>query len=230
MLKKLLVVAVLAASLAACSSGRTDEQLIEAGWVLNPAENGYVFHKELPATIDTTKKYKPSADAAEVACAAGVYSAACSSINVDNLDEYLNRSDVVYIDLRDYKDYTQKHFKNFEVIPYFAFIFNIDANTDESLVQMYGGEPTAPVAVYKESDAILNAIFPKDKTIFLMCQSGARVVWMMQILEAKGYDMSKIYNVGGVGQYSASKYAPFITDSAEFRIEATYSLDGATRN
>jgi len=62
-----------------------------------------------------------------------------------------------------------------------------------------------------------------------MCQSGARVVWMMQILEANGYDMSKIYNVGGVGQYTAAKYAKMLTDTAEFRVNAVYSLEGVTR-
>ncbi len=52
---------------------------------------------------------------------------------------------------------------------------------------------------------------------------------MMQILEANGYDMSKIYNVGGVGQYTAAKYAKMLTDTAEFRVNAVYSLEGVTR-
>lgn len=229
MLKKLLIIALASLALVGCAQPKTDAELVAEGWVKNPAENGYVFQEELPVARDLAKKYTPSQGAAEVNCAADSYAAACSGVGVANLDKFLNRDDVVYIDLRDYKDYTQKHFKNFEVIPYFAFVFNATANTDTTMVQLFGGTPTEPVAVYNESVAILNAIFPKDKTIFLMCQSGARVVWMMQILKANGYDMSKIYNVGGVGQYTDGKYAKMITDTAEFRVNAVYSLEGATR-
>jgi len=229
MLKKLLIIALASLALVGCAKAKTDEELVAEGWVKNPAENGYVFQEELPAARDLTKKYTPSQGAAEVNCAADSYAAACSGVGVANLEKFLNRDDVIYIDLRDYKDYAQKHFKNFEVVPYFAYIFNATANTDATMVQLFGGSPTEPVAVYNESVAILNAIFPKDKTIFLMCQSGGRVVSMMQILAANGYDMSKIYNVGGVGQYTDSKFAKMITDSGEFRVDAVYSLEGATR-
>lgn len=229
MLKKLLIIALASLALVGCAKAKTDEELVAEGWVKNPAENGYVFQEELPAARDLTKKYTPSQGAAEVNCAADSFAAACSGVGVANLEKFLNRDDVIYIDLRDYKDYAPKHFKNFEVVPYFAYIFNATANTDTTMVQLFGGTPTEPVAVYNESVAILNALFPKDKTIFLMCQSGGRVVSMMQILAANGYDMSKIYNVGGVGQYTDSKFAKMITDSGEFRVDAVYSLEGATR-
>ncbi len=229
MLKKLLIIALASLALVGCAKAKTDEELVAEGWVKNPTENGFVFQEELPAARDLSKKFTPSQGAAEVNCAANSYAAACSGIGVANLDKFMNRDDVVYIDIRDYKDYTQKHFKNFEIIPYFAFIFNAAANTDTTMVQLFGGSPTEPVAVYNESVAILNAIFPKDQTLFLMCQSGARVVWMMQILEANGYDMSKIYNVGGMGQFTDSKYAKMVTDTAEFRVDVVYSLEGATR-
>jgi rhodanese-related sulfurtransferase len=229
MLKKLLIIALASLALVGCAKAKTDEELVAEGWVKNPTENGYVFQEELPAARDLTKKYTPSQGAAEVNCTADSFAAACSGVGVANLEKFLNRDDVIYIDLRDYKDYAPKHFKNFEVVPYFAYIFNATANTDTTMVQLFGGTPTEPVAVYNESVAILNALFPKDKTIFLMCQSGGRVVSMMQILAANGYDMSKIYNVGGVGQYTDSKFAKMITDSGEFRVDAVYSLEGATR-
>lgn len=184
---------------------------------------------ELPNPIDTSKKYKPSQDAAEEACKEGVYAAGCSSISVDNLDEYLGLDDVLYIDLRDYSDYSQKHFRNFEVVPFFAYVYNKEAHTNAELIQLYGGDLTNPTSVYKESDKLLNVLFPKDKVIFLMCQSGGRVAQLMKILESRGWDMSKIYNVGGVGQYTASKYTNYITDSLEFGVEATYKFEGLTR-
>lgn len=219
-MKKLLILVVFLLALVGCA--KSDEKLIEEGWVLNPKENGYVSQMELPSPVDTTKKYIPSQGEAEKACEAGVYAASCSSIGVENLEQYLNRDDVVYIDLRDFKDYTMKHFRNFEVVPYFAFIFNAEAHTDATKVQLYGGTIAAPVSVYEESDDLLEAIFPKDKTIFLMCQSGGRVAQMMKILEVKGYDMKKIYNVGGVGQYTDKKFESFITNTGEFTVDAKY--------
>jgi len=226
-MKKLLALIILSLALVGCA--KSNEKLVEEGWVLNPAENGYVFQAELPSPIDTTKKYVPAQGEAEKACSEGVYAAGCSSIGVENLDQYLNRDDVVYIDLRDFKDYTMKHFRNFEVIPYFAYIFNAEAHTDATKVQLYGGTIAAPVAVYEESDELLETLFPKDKTLFLMCQSGGRVAQLMKILEVKGYDMSKIYNVGGVGQYTDAKYATHITNTGELTVNATYVVTELTR-
>ncbi len=228
-MKRILVLVLLSlVFLGGCA--KTEAQLAEEGYVLNPLENGYVFQSELPAPRDLSKTYKPNADAAETACTDSVYAIACSSIGPDNLDQYLNRDDVFYIDLRDYKDYSTKHFRNFESIPYFAYIFNANAHTDETLVQLYGGSFTAPIDVYKESDVILNELFPKDKTLMIMCQSAARVTQLMNILDAKGYDMSKIYNVGGMAQFTDPKYAPFIVDTPELTIEGNYIVNGLTRN
>lgn len=231
-MKKLLVALLALLLLAGCSSApsqKTDEELMAEGWVKNPTENGYVQVKELPETIDTTKTYKPSQDAEEVACEAGVYSASCSSINASNLYEYLNIEGVLYIDLRDYNDYGQKHLRNFEVIPYFAYIFDAEAGTNPDKPQLYGGSVSEPVAAYNESDELLEVLFPKDTVIFLMCQSGGRVANFMKLLEAKGYDMSLIYNVGGMGQYTDAAYAPLTVDALEARVDATYSFEGLTR-
>lgn len=237
-MKKLLTLVMLAALLTGCSStgAKTDEQLKAEGWVKNPTENGYVLAGEegnsktdLPAPRDTTKTYKPDKDSEAVACEENTYAPGCSSINAENLQDFLGRDDVVYIDLRDYADYSQKHLRNFEVIPFFASIWNKDANTDTALTQLYGGDVAAPVAVYEESDDLLEALFPKDQTIFLMCQSGGRVVNMMKILEAKGYDMSKIYNVGGMGQYTSKELSGHVTDTLELKVEATYATEGLTR-
>lgn len=210
-MKKLLVVLFTVLMLAAC--GAPEEPTTPVG------------PEPLPATIDTTKTYKPSKDAEETACEAGVYSPACSSINKDNLTQYLGREDVVYIDLRDYADYAKKHLKGFEVVPYFAVIFDKEAGT-EGKPQLFGGDVTAPVNTYTASDSLLEQFVPKDKTVFLMCQSGGRVVNMMKLLEAKGYDMTKIYNVGGMGQFTTPDFREYTTDTAELTINATYSFEG----
>lgn len=229
MMKRAIILLVLMVTLTGCSAGKTDQQLQDEGWVKNPAEHGWVLQSEegsdsgssslgeLPAPLLDENAEKP-------------YAATNSSITVDNLDQYLNREDVVYIDIREYDAYAQKHFKNFEVIPYFGWIFNEDAHNNPDMVQLYGGSPEEPVDVYEQSDALLNAAFPKDKTLFIMCESGGRVTQMLQVLDAKGYDMDKIYNIGGIGQYTDSKYRDHITDTLEFVIDVNHSMEGMARN
>lgn len=182
---------------------------------------------ELPAAVNTQAKYK-NADGAEVACEANNYTNACAGVNSTNLHEYLGRDDVLYIDLRDYADYGSKHLRNFEVIPYFAYIFNAEAGTNPEKVQLFGGTVAEPVAAYEESVELLEVLFPKDKTIFLMCQSGGRVAQCMTLLDSLGWDMSKIYNVGGMGQYTDEAYAEYTTNAAELKVQATYSFEGLT--
>lgn len=181
----------------------------------------------IPEPRDTSKTFVPSKDADPVACELTSYAADCSSVNATNLQDWLGLDNVVYIDLRDYADYAKKHLRNFECIPYFAAIFNADANGAD-LPQLYSGSPAEPVATYKESLDLIHAMFPTDKTIFLMCQSGGRVSQCMTLLEKLGYDMTKIYNVGGMGQYTSPELAPYVTDNAELAINATYSFEGLT--
>ncbi len=185
---------------------------------------------ELPAPVDTKKTYKASKDdTEETFCEPGNFGPTCSAINNENLRQYLGRSDVFYVDIRDYSDYAKKHIRNFECIPYLALLFNPDAINDASFPQLYGGTTDNPVPVYKESDEILEALFPKNKTIFLMCQGGGRVNNLMKILNARGWDMSKIYNIGGMGHYAGPKYRDIVTDTPEITIGVTYKFDGLTR-
>jgi len=185
---------------------------------------------ELPEPVDTTKTYLANKDdTEETICEPGNFGPTCSAINSENLRQYLGRTDVKYIDLRDYADYAKKHLRNFECIPYFALIFNEEACNDASLPQLYGGSVTDPVPVYAESDELLEALFPKGKTIFLMCQSGGRVNMLMNLLNARGWDMSKIYNIGGMAHYAGAEYRDIVTDTPEIAVEATYSFEALTR-
>lgn len=185
---------------------------------------------ELPPPQDTTKTYLANQDdKEETPCEIGNFGPTCSAITSENLRQYLNRSDVAYIDLRDYEDYAKKHLKGFEVIPYLALIFNADAHKDPSLPQLYGGDPTDPIPVYKESDEILAALFPKNKVLFVMCQGGGRANQMMNILKARGWDMSKVYNIGGMGHYVGAEYKDIVTDTPEITLTVNYSFEGLTR-
>ncbi len=185
---------------------------------------------ELPAPVDTSKTYKKNKDdTEETVCEPGNFGPTCSAISSENLRQYLGRTDVKYIDLRDYADYAKKHLRNFECIPYFALIFNAEACNDASLPQLYGGTVDDPIPVYAESDELLEALFPKGKTIFLMCQSGGRVNNMMKLLAARGWDMSKVYNIGGMAHYAGAEYRDIVTDTPEIAITATYAFEGLTR-
>ncbi len=224
-MKKILSTLALAALLAGCSSAPAATETTPAAETPAATETTAEVSEAaaLPAPRDTSKMYTPGEGEEEVNCTENTYSTACSSIDQTNLTEYLGRDDVLYIDLRDYSDYAKKHLRNFECIPYFALVYNTEPS-----YQLYSGELTAPVATYEESDDLLEEFFPKDTTIFFMCQSGGRVSQLMQILEAKGYDMSKIYNVGGMGQYTDKAFDEWTVDSAEVVVDATYSFEGLT--
>ena len=134
-------------------------------------------------------------------CEANDYSAACSTITADNFDKYAERDDVMYVDLRNATDYNKAHLQNFEMVQFFAHLYGTG---DQLFIQSNGADNYLPR--YAESVALLEEMFPKNKTIFFMCQSGGRVVHMMKIMEMNGWDMSKIYNIGGMNQYGESKY------------------------
>ena len=210
--KKIIVLFALTLMLAGCTPATDTKTTAGTGTTVAAEQN----LAKLPAPLVDEKAEVP-------------YASTNSSITVENLDQYMNRSDVHYIDIRDYEDYATKHFKNFEIIPYFGYVFNAEANTNPEMIQLFGGTPEEPVAVYEESEAVLNALFPKDKNLFIMCEKGGRVTQLMQILDAHGYDISKVYNIGGIGQYTDAKYKEMITDAYELTLEASYGFEGLTR-
>jgi len=139
-------------------------------------------------------------------CAANDYSLACSSITAENFDDYAERDDVLYYDLRNYEEYANLengHMRGFEFVEFNKFFYG---DTDQLFIKSNGSDKFMPR--YEESVSILESVFPKDKTIFLMCAGGGRVVNLMKIMELNGYDMNKVYNVGGYSQFKAanSKY------------------------
>lgn len=139
------------------------------------------------------------------------------NINESTIDMYLGRSDAVYRDLRMLKDpgnyeaiggdsYLSGFVEGFEVVP-FPYIVNVsglpsevgDTYTGETLFHQHSdGTYTAN---YEESMMILEALFPKDKVIFLMCGGGGYSGMMKAMLVSLGWDASKIYDVGGYWFY-----------------------------
>ena len=139
------------------------------------------------------------------------------NINEKTIDNYLNRQDSVYRDMRMLKDpgnyeavggdaYLSGFVKGFEVVPY-PYLVNVtglpkevgDTYTGTTLFTEKDGKYTPN---YEESMNILNYLFPKDKNIFLMCGGGGYAGMTKNMLVALGWDENKIYNVGGYWYYN----------------------------
>lgn len=141
------------------------------------------------------------------------------NINETTIDNYLNRSDSVYRDLRMLKDpgnyeaiggdsYLSGFIKGFEVVPY-PYIVNV-TGLPEEVGKTYEGKTLFTlkdgkyIANYNESLSILEYLFPKDKNIFLMCGAGGYAGNTKEMLVALGWDENKIYNIGGYWYYNGN--------------------------
>ena len=141
------------------------------------------------------------------------------NINETTIDNYLNRSDSVYRDMRMLKDpgnyeaiggdsYLSGFIKGFEVVPY-PYIVNV-TGLPEEVGKTYEGKTLFTlkdgkyIANYNESLSILEYLFPKDKNIFLMCGAGGYAGSTKVMLVALGWDENKIYNIGGYWYYNGN--------------------------
>ena len=153
------------------------------------------------------------------------------NINESTIDEYLGRSDSVYRDMRMLKDpgnyeaiggdsYLSGFVQGFEVIP-LPYLTNV-TGLPEEVGETYTGETLFTqdesgnyVANYEESMEILEAIFPRDKNIFLMCGGGGYAGMTKTMLVALGWDENKIYNVGAFWSYNGNN-----------KVEVKKTIDG----
>ena len=77
------------------------------------------------------------------------------------------------------------------------------------------------VANYEESMDVLEYLFPKDKTIFLMCGGGGYAGMTKTMLVSLGWDANKIYNTGGYWYYEGENNVIVKNDSHK---EVTYDF------
>ena len=140
------------------------------------------------------------------------------NINESTIDDYLNRSDSVYRDMRMLKDpgnyeaiggdsYLSGFVKGFEVVPY-PLLTEVKG-LPEAVGDSYKGktlftenEEGKYTPNYKESMEYLEYYFPKDKVIFLMCGGGGYAGMTKKLLVSLGWDENKIYDVGGYWSYN----------------------------
>lgn len=140
------------------------------------------------------------------------------NVNEATIDQYLGRTDAVYRDVRMLEDpgnyaaiggdaNLSGFVRGFEVVPY-PYLVNVEG-LPEAVGATYQGptlyshlEDGSYKANYAESAAMLEALFPKDKVIFLMCGGGGYSGMLKQMLVALGWDANRIYDVGGYWFYS----------------------------
>jgi len=138
------------------------------------------------------------------------------NVNESTIDKYLYRDDSVYYDVRMLEDpanyeeiggdrYLSGLVDGFEVVSY-PYLVNVEGlpeavgstYTGKTLFTQKDGKYTAN---YKESQKILEDLFPKDKNIFLMCGGGGYSGMTKNMLTSLGWNGDKIYVVGGYWYY-----------------------------
>ncbi|MCI5789142.1 MAG: hypothetical protein MR031_00405 [Tenericutes bacterium] len=146
------------------------------------------------------------------------------NINETTIDNYLNRSDTVYRDVRMLVDsaswenkggdrYLTGYIKGFEVIPspYLASYTDayIKQKEKENVYGLYTGktlftlqEDGTYTPNYKESMEILEAIFPKDKNIFIICGAGGYAGQVKDMLISLGWNKELVRDIGGYWYYN----------------------------
>ena len=143
-----------------------------------------------------------------------------ANVNEATLDKYLEMENAVYRDMRmlidpaEYENiggdaYLSGFVKGFEVVP-FPYLVNVTGLPDE-VGNTYNGQTLFTlkdgkyIANYEESMEIIEYLFPKDKTIFLMCGGGGYAGMTKSMLVALGWEEEKIYNTGGYWYYKGKK-------------------------
>ena len=142
-----------------------------------------------------------------------------ANVNEASIDKYLGRDDAVYRDMRMLIDpatyeniggdaYLSGFVKGFEVVP-LPYLVNV-TGLPEAVGTTYKGKTLFTekdgkyTANYEESMEVLEYLFPKDKTIFLMCGGGGYAGMTKGMLVALGWDENKIYNTGGYWYYQGT--------------------------
>lgn len=167
-------------------------------------------------------------------------SSANSPINPYNLDKYMFRDDIQYVDLRSPKMILQDGYvAGFSFIPFYSIIASF--KSEKTLYKMKGveigddyfdpGSVGGFVAQYEESERIINNLFSKDKPIFFISQAGSEAGYVINLLIQLGYDGDLLYNVGGVSNsegvasynsISTNKY--YVKGPGNLDVVATYDF------
>ena len=137
-------------------------------------------------------------------------SISASSVNTQNIDYYLFRDDVFYVDLRPYSWVANDgHIAGFSFFPYYDFIAH--HTLTDRLFRMIDskGDIGSFAPNYVESEAVIVSLFPKDKFIFAISQSGDECCYFFNLLIQLGYNPENLYNVGGFANNAGFKHIAY---------------------
>lgn len=113
-------------------------------------------------------------------------------ITMENLDDYMFRDDVQYIDLRNYATkFLSGYIKSFETISFFEYL-------DHRAFERNNENIFSPDHV--KSELIINLFFDKDKAIFLFDSGCMRAGYLQDLLYHLGYE--RVYYLGGFYEYN----------------------------
>ena len=155
-------------------------------------------------------------------------------INAANLDKYLFREDVQYVDLRNVEDIiADGYIAGFQFIPFHTVIasfsdpetlYNMKDAKDSDGNWTYAGQIGGFYQQYQESAQVIRSLFDKNKYIFFVSQAGSEGSYMINLLIQLGYDGNKLYNVCGViGTEGAYSYS--VKGNQEYFIKGNRLID-----
>ena len=180
------------------------------------------------------------------------------NINMDTIDNWLGRDDVVYRDVRmliDDADFDvlggsaatvlKWTIKGFKIVswPYIANPSALPSAVGEgytgktlfTVTRDAAGGITSAKANYAESVMILEELFPKDKAVFLLCGGAGYSREIRDLLISLGWDASRLYVIGRGWDYQGENTLPlFLSVKGEggkdIDILATWRADYAIFN
>lgn len=121
--------------------------------------------------------------------------ASCSSdtVNMDNIDDYLNQENTMYVDIRNYDEIAETgYIDGFIILPLYD-LFEV-----EGIIIRSNGYVFSPGDIWKPDT--LRSYFDEDQTIYIMCRSGNRAEYFVSVLKHLGYE--DVHNIGGIIDYN----------------------------
>ncbi len=163
-----------------------------------------------------------------------------SPITSINVDDYLFREDVFYVDTRELNQAMEEGtIAGFVAYPFYELLANlVDGKTlfkmtkvmdtnNKLLIELGGVGSYLPR--FEESEYLLKALFPKDKMIFITSTAGVEATYLANLLIQYGYDPLKVYNVGNFSNDLGSLVAYRNNKNAKYYVPGTnvFTLDYA---
>jgi len=117
-----------------------------------------------------------------------------NEITMDNLDDYMWRDDVQYVDLRNFDaKFAAGYIDGFEMIPFFDYLDNRAFDRNHT----YQFDPNQIL-----NEDIMTSYFKQDKAIFLYADGCIRANYVRDVLHHLGYE--KVFTLGGYYEYDGS--------------------------